>query len=205
MKEENKNHWYDGKFYDKLIAPNLDVTFVQIMRMIEPGSKVIDIGCGTGRFVFKIAGRAKQAVGVDLSIRNINLANQLKKKRNIANIEFIHANAFRLSKLPDQKYDYATISYVLHEINISRRTELLNELKKIAEHIIIADYLIPQPKNKRGLLNYAAEFFAGPDHFKNFISFKKNNGLMRIIRDTKLTIIEEHLDITKTSSIIKLR
>lgn len=60
---ENKNHWYDGKFYDKLIAPNPALTFVQMMRMIEPESKVIDIGCGTGRFVFKIADRAKKNCG----------------------------------------------------------------------------------------------------------------------------------------------
>lgn len=146
----------------------------------------------------------KKTVGVDLSIRNINLANQLKKKRNITNIEFIHANALRLNEILNDKYDYATISYVLHEINISLRTELLNELKKIAGYIIIADYLIPQPKNRRGLLNYTAEFLAGPDHFKNFLSFKRSNGLVKIIRDTQLKIIEEHLDSTKTSSIIKL-
>jgi len=203
--QENKTHWYDGKFYDKLIAPNLDVTFVQMMRMIEPGSNVIDIGCGTGRFVFKISARAKKAVGVDLSIKNINLANKKKQKRNITNIEFIHANALRLNEILNDKYDYATISYMLHEIDISLRAKLLNELKKIAGHIIIADYLIPQPKNKRGLLNYAAEFLAGPDHFKNFLSFKKNDGLTKIIRDAQLRIIEEHLDTTKTSSIIKLR
>lgn len=47
---ENKNHWYDGLFYDKLIAPNQDRLFIQIKNLIEPGSKVIDVGCGTGSF-----------------------------------------------------------------------------------------------------------------------------------------------------------
>ena len=38
MKQENKNHWYDGWLYDKFIAPNQDVTFVQMMRMMDVGS-----------------------------------------------------------------------------------------------------------------------------------------------------------------------
>ncbi len=35
MKQENINHWYDGWLYDKFIAPNQDVTFVQMMRMMD--------------------------------------------------------------------------------------------------------------------------------------------------------------------------
>ena len=46
--EENKNHWYDGIFYEKFIAPNQDKLFAQIKNIIEPDSKVIDVGCGTG-------------------------------------------------------------------------------------------------------------------------------------------------------------
>ena len=42
---QNKNHWYDGWFYDRIIAPNQDVTIVQMMRMIEKGSSVVDVGC----------------------------------------------------------------------------------------------------------------------------------------------------------------
>ena len=38
MKQENKNHWYDRWLYDKFIAPNQDVTFVQMMRMMDVGS-----------------------------------------------------------------------------------------------------------------------------------------------------------------------
>jgi hypothetical protein len=34
--KENKNHWYDGWFYDTFIAPNQDRLFSQIAKYILP-------------------------------------------------------------------------------------------------------------------------------------------------------------------------
>ncbi len=201
---QNKNHWYDGWFYDKLIAPNQDVTFVQMMRMIEEGSSIVDVGCGTGRFVFKVAERAGKVIGVDLSTKNINYANRLKNNSNNNKINFLHADALHLSEVLEEKFDYATISYVIHEMDISLRVPLLNELRKIANNIIIADFAIPMPYNKRGLLNRTAEFLAGQDHFKNFLSFSGNGGINGLVKDANLKLIEERTDKTKTSSIVKV-
>ena len=199
----NKNHWYDGWLYDKYIAPYQDITYVQILSMIEKGSKVIDIGCGTGRFEFKIADRVEKAVGVDLSIKNINFANKQKSKSS-TNTEFIHYDALHLSELYKKQFDYAIVSYILHEIDMPIRTQLLNELKRIANNIIIADFAIPQPFNKRGLLNRTVEFFAGPKHFSNFLSFTKAGGIRGLVNEMNLKIIDERKDTTKTSYIVKV-
>ena len=204
MITKSKNHWYDGWFYDKNIAPYQDVTFVQIIKMIEEGSSVIDIGCGTGRFIFRVAERAEKAIGIDLSIKNINYANKLKNKRNIENVNFIHADALHLSGLYNKKFDYAIVSYVIHEIDLPIRIPLLNELKRIANNIIIADFAIPQLLNKRGLLNRTAEFFAGRKHFSNFLSFSRAGGIQGLVNEMNLNIIDERKDKTKTSCIIKV-
>lgn len=45
----NKEHWYDGWFYDRWIAPNQDSFFAYINTLLPPDSTVIDLGCGTGR------------------------------------------------------------------------------------------------------------------------------------------------------------
>ncbi|MDO9257317.1 MAG: hypothetical protein Q7U54_17490 [Bacteroidales bacterium] len=41
---ENKTHWYDGWYYDTVIAPNQDKLFQQIKNLIEPQSTIIDVG-----------------------------------------------------------------------------------------------------------------------------------------------------------------
>ena len=84
---QNKNHWYDGWFYDKLIAPNQDRMFGEIKNLIEPNSSIIDVGCGTGRFSFTIADKVKKVIGIDLSSKNITTANKtLQKNPNNKNL-----------------------------------------------------------------------------------------------------------------------
>lgn len=49
---ENKNHWYDGWFYDKIIAPNQDKAFASVKSLIEEKANVLDVGTGTGDYYF---------------------------------------------------------------------------------------------------------------------------------------------------------
>ena len=62
MIPNNKNHWYDGWFYDRLIAPNQDRLFSEIKKIIEPNSSIIDVGCGTGRFSFSVSDKVAKVV-----------------------------------------------------------------------------------------------------------------------------------------------
>lgn len=56
----DKKHWYDGKFYDKFIAPNQDKIFEQIIKIIAKDTLILDVGCGTGRLAFQLSGHCKK-------------------------------------------------------------------------------------------------------------------------------------------------
>ena len=174
---KNKFHWYDGLFYDKMIAPNQDGTFAIMREMMKPNSSVIDIGTGTGRFVFQATNKFRKIVGVDLSSRNINFANSQLEKSNFTNISFLHANATEIKSHFPEKFDYSAISYVIHEMPYEMRLTVLKAMSEISNTIIIGDYFVPQPKNKRGISNRIAEFLAGTDHFNNYRNFTKHNGI----------------------------
>ena len=146
---KDKFHWYDGWFYDKFIAPNQDGTFRIMQAMMDKDSTIVDVGCGTGRFVFQAGKKFDSVVGVDLSSRNIKLANQMLGKIEQPNISFLHANAEELIDHLDGKFDYSTISYVIHEMPVDIRMKILESLKAISNEIIIGDYFVPQPRNKR--------------------------------------------------------
>ena len=73
----NKKHWYDGIFYDKVIAPNQDKAFRVAKDMMNKQSSVIDVGCGTGRLSFQLADKCKKVDGIDLSEKNIGVAKRI--------------------------------------------------------------------------------------------------------------------------------
>lgn len=200
---ENKIHWYDGWFYDKLIAPNQDRMFGEIKKLIEPNSNVIDVGCGTGRFSFTISDKVNKVIGLDLSSKNINTANQTLQKNPNNKISFLHTN---LSNLIHQShhFDYAVMTYVIHEVNPEGRITLLSEMAQIADKIIIGDYLVPIRKNFWSVLNEVVEFAAGNEHYTNFKDFVKIGGLQALTLQADLRIISEIKNKPSTSQIVLL-
>lgn len=187
---ENKKHWYDGWFYDLLIAPNQDRLFSEIRKLIEKNSAVIDVGCGTGRLSFFIEDKVSNMLGIDLSKKNIEKANQKLSRKPTNKISFLHTS---VSKLISQKfhYDYAVMTYVIHEVNEEERVKLLKEISFIADKIIIGDYHIIQKNFLWRWLNELVEFAAGKEHYKNYKNYIFNGGLKGLANKTDLKIITE--------------
>lgn len=199
----DKKHWYDGYIYDKFIAPNQDRMFGIIKKIINADSKILDIGCGTGRLAFKLSNYCSKVVGIDLSSKNISVANgNLNGK--FSNIEFLHGDAGIVREKISEKFDYAVITYVIHEMPESERVKVLTEIKKVAGKIIIGDYLTPTPKSLWGGLNVVVEYLAGKDHYTNFKNYVKNGGIDFLIKEANLKKVKEIKNQPQTSHLVVL-
>ena len=189
--KENKTHWYDGKFYDTVIAPNQDKLFEDILNLMGPGKTVIDVGCGTGRFSFLAAGRCKSVLGIDLSEKNITRAVKNLGLRGKKNITFEHTTVEEVKKGIKEKFDFALLTYVIHEVKEEERIPLLNEIFNVADRLIIGDYLVPAPAGLTSLLNEAVEFLAGKEHYAGFKSFKAKKGINGLAEEGKFKVVNE--------------
>lgn len=189
--KENKNHWYDGKFYDKFVAPNQDKAFGIVKSLIEKDSKVLDFGCGTGRLGLQLASHCKIVDGLDLSYRNISVARENIKSSKISNVKYFHSDIDTFFNNESGIYDYAVLSYVLHEVRIGKRTDILKKISEKCGKIIIVDYLVPRPCGLTNILNELVEFFAGIRHYRNFKSYVKNSGIKGLAEKSGLEIVKE--------------
>jgi len=183
---KNKIHWYDGFFYDKFIAPNQDLSFDIIEDFVSKEMTLLDIGCGTGRLLFKLKDKCLKFDGIDLSEKNINYAVNMLEKNPADNISFFHGDAADFLVNSDIKYDAAILTYVIHEVDEIDRVKLLNIISEKAEKIIIVDYLVPIQKGIMNFINGVVEFLAGKEHYRNFKSYVKNNGLDGLAEKTGL-------------------
>ena len=203
MSIENKNHWYDGWFYDLVIAPNQDTLFKQIVNLIEPDSTIIDVGCGTVRFSFSVSANCKSVLGIDLSKRNIERAKLTSSKMPSDKISFKHTSLNEII-LEEEHFDYVVMTYVIHEVNVEERTNLLNEMAQVADKIIIGDYLVPKPSGFWTLLNEVIEFVAGTDHYRNYKTYIANGGIYNLIDKAGLKIITEIKNEPSTNHLVIL-
>ncbi|MCX7591723.1 MAG: homoserine O-acetyltransferase, partial [Kiritimatiellae bacterium] len=82
--------------------------FQAILRMIRPGAKVLDLGCGDGELLDMLArDRGTTGLGVDIDIRNV--ISVLDRGHDVFQAD-IDAG---LSMIPDGAYDYAVLSETL--------------------------------------------------------------------------------------------
>jgi SAM-dependent methyltransferase len=188
---ENKNHWYDGWFYDRIIAPNQDQLFAQIKELIDPQSTVIDIGCGTGRLAFALGDHCESVLGIDLSKRNIDRAQILLQRQPNNKISFQHLNVSDTKYGVEKPFDYAILTYVIHEVNKEERIKLLNDAFLIADQIIIGDYLFPRPTGLSGFVSKTIEFLAGKEHYRNYRTYMADGGIHHLAKESGLRIINE--------------
>lgn len=201
---ENKYHWYDGWFYDKIIAPNQDKLFGQIKNLIEPGSKIIDIGCGTGRLEFALADKCKSVIGIDLSRKNIERANLILARKPDNKISFSHSNISEIADNGNVHFNFAILTYVIHEVNSEERIGLLTDIAEIADKIIIGDYLVPRPGGFGSIISNIIEFIAGREHYRNYKTYMAAGGIHYLAAKAGLRIIDEIENHSYSNNIVVL-
>lgn len=188
---QNKDHWYDGWLYDTQVAPKLDGMFGRIKALIAPGASVIDIGCGTGRLAFTVGDKCGSVLGVDLSRRNIDRANLMLPPDLKGKVSFLHKNAGETLAAAGRRYDYAVMTFILHEMDESEREGLLRAAAGAAAKVIVGDYLVPRPGGAAGALSVAVEFAAGREHYRNYRSFVRSGGIGGLAGKAGLKVVSE--------------
>jgi cyclopropane fatty-acyl-phospholipid synthase-like methyltransferase len=82
----------------------------KLLNRLEPGSSVLDLGCGSGEPADVEISKEHQVTGVDISRTQINLARQ-----NVPTGHFLHGDA-GLAEFPPSSFDAVVSFYTLEHI-----------------------------------------------------------------------------------------
>lgn len=102
-----------------------------IPRLIEPGSKVLDVGCGDGALL-AVLDRCCQASGIGIDIDFDQVVNVLNRGYDIFQ-EDVDAG---LAMIPDNMYDYAILSETLQVVRHPRA--VMKSLLRVAREGIVS-------------------------------------------------------------------
>jgi SAM-dependent methyltransferase len=181
MSQKRSENFYDGWLYHMLVDPALRRARKLVRRQIQPGSSLIDIGCGTGELVLFLADACTELVGVEASQRMWAYASERVQGLGLTNVQFVFASADKLAGFPNGYFDYASACMVLHEMKASQRLPVLREMQRLARTLILVDYRVPPPVHFVATLCRFIERLAGSFHFDNYRSFTESGGLLTLL------------------------
>jgi methionine biosynthesis protein MetW len=105
--------------------------FTEILRLVRPGSRVLDVGCGEGALLDLLT-REKQVDGRGLEISAGGVAACMARGLSV-----VQGDADQdLDHFPDRTFDYAVLSQTLQATRNPRH--VLNELLRIADQAIVS-------------------------------------------------------------------
>lgn len=171
-----RSRFYDGRFYAHLVDPFVSGLHRIVAGLVEPGSKVLDVGCGTGNLAAMMAPTAVEVVGVELSPAMAEYARR-RLEASTRNVSILEGDVTEaLTTKPDGYFDVATMALVLHEMPAEARAPVLREVTRVSRRLLCLEYRVPMPWSLRGARNRFIELLAGVEHFRAFRDFNRRGG-----------------------------
>jgi len=152
---------------------------------MKAGDKVIDVCCGTGAQVIEYGRHGIMATGIDSSQDMLKIATRNRMRQKAVNVSFQLADATNLP-FPDGHFDYATVSFGLHDKEKLIRYQIISEMKRTVKQggaLIFIDFQVPLPKNAWAVFARAVEFLAGGSHYQSFKDYLATGGLEGILKN----------------------
>jgi len=176
--------------YSTLVDPLLsDIRkFTLNFAGMNAGDKVLDVCCGTGEQVLEYGMHGIIATGIDIDPNMLNIALKNRMKRHLENVSFQLADATDLP-FPDGHFDYASISFGLHDKKKNVRDRVISEIKRVVKHggtFIFLDFQVPLPNNVWACIARLIEFLVGGEHYLGFKDYLRSGGLATILKNHHL-------------------
>jgi 2-polyprenyl-3-methyl-5-hydroxy-6-metoxy-1,4-benzoquinol methylase/acyl carrier protein len=108
------NSYTDQPYSEEEIFECVEDTVERILSL-QP-SRLLEIGCGSGLLLERIAPSCEQYVGTDISQEGLNSLQQLLDQRDasIAGVQLLHRAADDFRDIPEHAFDVVVINEVLH-------------------------------------------------------------------------------------------
>lgn len=204
MKQTCIQQYYDEHYYNssqnkqwiKLPFPQADyyVTPLKLLD-IQRGRKLLDIACGTGKFLRRAEDLGLQCYGIDIS------KTAIRKARAIVKGVLNYANVDKGLPYNDKFFDYITcLGSLEHFKNQSR---VLREIRRVAKKTCQIYFLVPNNDFILHKLGYETDFqpVVNRHSLTEYRSLIERNGLKiyRTLRDNMYLT-----NLAESSSLLKL-
>jgi SAM-dependent methyltransferase len=136
--DERVAHTYDVQFHSPLRLANLRVklvgwgeqkAFLRLLNQVPVQDNVLDIACGTGRYVELLLRRGYQVGGMDISSEMLAIAQD--RAGHHSNLLFLRQGDAANLPFEDGQFDGVTCMRLYHRVPPPVRLQMLGEVKRV--------------------------------------------------------------------------
>jgi len=193
--DEEKEYYSLIKKTARILAPLYDTVTAgdKVVRLREKvvdftnarsGSRILDVGTGSGKQAFAFGKKDYDAMGIHLSEDMLKVAD---KKNKYECVKFVVADATNLP-FEDDSFDVSCVSFALHDMLLTIREKALKEMARVTKTkgmIVIVDYALPKNKISRFLIYHSVKLWEA--YYPEFIK----SDLKALLRKSGIEIKEE--------------
>ncbi len=146
---------------------------------VQPGEKVLDVGCGTGTLALEVAphvGITGRVCGIDPGDQQIARA-RFKAARHNLFIEF-QVGAIEHLNFPDQTFDVVLSAIMMHHLSDTLKREGLAEIARVLKpggRLVIADFKRPEERPTQPV-----RFGAGGSRIQDLAALVRDAGFSQV-------------------------
>lgn len=181
-----------ARLYDPLIGPLLATVRSKVTALAKSlgARRALDICCGTGAQLASLHRAGLSCTGADLSPSMLGVARDATP----ADVGYVLCDA-RSLPFPGRSFDFAVLSFALHEKPPAARGDILSEALRVTRPggtALLADYATP--RGPRARLGRAAaglvERAAGREHHALYREFLASGGVHGLLERSGLAYRE---------------
>jgi len=149
------------------------------LAQIQPGEKVLDVGCGTGTLAMEVeprVGAMGRVVGIDPGEQQIARARSKATRRGLS-IEFQIGVTEQLD-FPDQTFDVVLSTIMMHHLSDTLKRQGLAEIARVLKpggRLVIADFKRAEERPAQRV-----RFGAGGSRTQDLAALVKDAGFLRV-------------------------
>ncbi len=159
---------------------------------IQPGEKILDVGCGTGTLAMEVAlrvGATGRVFGIDPGEQQIARARSKAARRSLS-IEF-QVGVIEHLDFPDQTFDVVLSTIMMHHLSDTLKRQGLAEIARVLKpggRLVIADFKRPEERPAQPV-----HFGAGGSRIQDLETLIKDAGFLRVeIEEMRLPRFPAH-------------
>jgi demethylmenaquinone methyltransferase/2-methoxy-6-polyprenyl-1,4-benzoquinol methylase len=149
---ESRPRSYDQRM-DKVSSGRVLALKQAVAREVPPGSRVLEIGCGTGELAGLLCGRGARVEGFDRSPAMIEVARErIEAEKLDGQLMVREMGVEEMDRLPEGTYDAVVSTLVLSELaDDERRYALKHAFRALKPGglLVVADEVVPRSKGRR--------------------------------------------------------